>query len=245
MDLYKITFQGQISTYSSSEYTVTFEDLEYIPSTITRTEISLELTDSEVRLELPQDTYPFKYFVLNSPSSEVAVTIYDFSSGFEIFSGVVTQVVFNRTKKQVTATLKRKDAVLDSIVPYRTYGSSCSFMLYDEQCGISKKDNTIDTIIFTISTNRNSITSPTLSTVESGTFTGGFVTTNLGETSYIISHIGDMVTLDNIILNTPALVSFSKGCDKSLLQCGSKFNNLANFGGFPFIPTKNPVTESI
>jgi hypothetical protein len=245
MDLYKITFQGKISTYSSSENTLTFIGNDYIPSAITRTEISVELTNSEVRLDLPQDTYPFKYFVLNSPSSEVEVTIYDFSSGFEIFSGIVTQVVFNRTKKQVTAILKRREAFFDSEVPYRTYGTSCSFILYDGQCGVSEPANTLSTTLFNISQNRDSITSPALSTVVSGTFLGGAVTTDLGETAYIISHIGDTITLDTVLLDIPTVVSFSKGCDKSLSQCETKFNNLANFGGFPFTPTKNPVTESI
>jgi uncharacterized phage protein (TIGR02218 family) len=245
MDLYKITFQGKVSTYSSSEYTITFMGNEYIPSAITRTEISIELTNAEVRLDLPQDTYPFKYFVLNSPSSEVEITIYDFSSGFEIFSGIVTQVVFDRNKKQVTATLKRKEAVFDSIVPYRTYGTSCSFILYEGQCGISKQAHTISTNVFTVSQNRDSITSTTLSTVANGTFMGGSINTDLGETAYITSHIGNTVTLDTILLDIPTTISFSKGCDKSLSQCESKFNNLANFGGFPFIPTKNPATESI
>jgi uncharacterized phage protein (TIGR02218 family) len=27
-----------------------------------------------------------------------------------------------------------------------------------------------------------------------------------------------------------------KGCDKSMTTCQSRFNNLANFRGFPFVP---------
>ena len=34
------------------------------------------------------------------------------------------------------------------------------------------------------------------------------------------------------------------GCDRTLATCTAKFGNSANFGGFPFIPTKNPFGGS-
>ena len=34
------------------------------------------------------------------------------------------------------------------------------------------------------------------------------------------------------------------GCDRTLNTCHAKFGNSANFGGFPFIPTKNPFGGS-
>ncbi|MCI4437603.1 MAG: phage BR0599 family protein [Ignisphaera sp.] len=245
MDLYKITFQGLVATYTSSEFSVELFDYTFIPSAITRTEISLELTNAEVRLDLPQDTYPFKYFVLSSPSSEVEITIYDYSSGFEIFRGIVTKVNFNRSKQNVTATLKRKEAFFDSEVPYRTYGTSCSFLLYDQHCGVNMTSHIINSSVFTLSNIRDSISSPDLLTVTSGTFTGGSIETNLGETSFILSHAGGTVVLTTPLISIPSVVTFIKGCNKSTNECTSKFNNIINFGGFPFIPSKNPVTESI
>lgn len=35
------------------------------------------------------------------------------------------------------------------------------------------------------------------------------------------------------------------GCDKIHTTCKDKFNNLNNFGGFPFMPAKNPTSRSL
>jgi hypothetical protein len=245
MDLYKISFQGRVATYTSSEFSIELLGYTFIPSAITRTEISLELTNAEVRLDLPQDTYPFRYFVLSSPSSEVEITIYDYSSGFEVFKGIVTNVNFDRSKQKVTATLKRREAFFDSEVPYRTYGTSCSFLLFDQNCGVNSASHLINSSTFTLNTLRDSITSTDLLSVPSGTFTGGSIETNLGETSFILTHVDGTVTLTTPLISIPSVIAFLKGCNKSTTECANKFNNLPNFGGFPFIPSKNPVTESI
>jgi hypothetical protein len=35
-------------------------------------------------------------------------------------------------------------------------------------------------------------------------------------------------------------VTLFPGCDHTLATCSGKFSNTANYGGFPFMPTKNP-----
>ena len=39
----------------------------------------------------------------------------------------------------------------------------------------------------------------------------------------------------------PVLVDLAPGCDLRAATCAQKFNNLANFGGFPKIPGRNPL----
>jgi len=39
-------------------------------------------------------------------------------------------------------------------------------------------------------------------------------------------------------------VKIYPGCDRVRATCESKFDNLDNFGGFPWIPTKNPFGGS-
>ena len=38
----------------------------------------------------------------------------------------------------------------------------------------------------------------------------------------------------------PVLVDIAPGCDLRAATCAVKFGNLANFGGFPEIPGRNP-----
>jgi hypothetical protein len=40
-------------------------------------------------------------------------------------------------------------------------------------------------------------------------------------------------------------VTLTAGCDRTRATCVAKFNNLANFMGFPYIPTKNPYSSGL
>ncbi|MEM9043519.1 MAG: phage BR0599 family protein [Pseudomonadota bacterium] len=73
-----------------------------------------------------------------------------------------------------------------------------------------------------------------------------------GVTGFIIRHQGNLIRtraaipglLDEISSNGSAAVTIAPGCNRSRGQCDSRFNNLANFGGFPFIPEKDSFNGS-
>lgn len=78
-----------------------------------------------------------------------------------------------------------------------------------------------------------------------GYFNGGFVTDNFGASRAIVSHVGNSLTLTRAYGAIPTgVVSVYPGCDHTKEQCLAKFNNLDNFGGFPYIPTRNPFDGS-
>lgn len=59
----------------------------------------------------------------------------------------------------------------------------------------------------------------------------------------IVEHFGDQLRLQIPLppgLYTSQRVSLFAGCDGTKEQCAQKFNNTKNFGGYPFIPIKNP-----
>ena len=58
----------------------------------------------------------------------------------------------------------------------------------------------------------------------------------------ITNHSGDTITLSAVLPGLAvgvALEAFA-GCDRTFATCQSKFGNSLNFGGFPWIPAKNP-----
>ncbi|WP_341756703.1 MULTISPECIES: DUF2163 domain-containing protein [unclassified Candidatus Tisiphia] len=60
--------------------------------------------------------------------------------------------------------------------------------------------------------------------------------------SKIISHSGNVVTLDQLIPDSVKhnqTVQLIAGCDKNFMTCCNKFNNAVNFRGEPFIPDDN------
>lgn len=60
----------------------------------------------------------------------------------------------------------------------------------------------------------------------------------------ILAHSGDSVTLSALLSGLAVGVAFEAfaGCDRTLATCQAKFGNAINFGGFPWIPAKNPFT---
>jgi hypothetical protein len=57
----------------------------------------------------------------------------------------------------------------------------------------------------------------------------------------ILSSSGDVLTLLLPFTSSPlgSTVIVFAGCDHTIATCKSKFNNVVNYGGFAFVPTKN------
>ena len=80
----------------------------------------------------------------------------------------------------------------------------------------------------------------------SGYFMGGMIRAPDGSLRFVIHHVGDVLTLSRKHegLVEDSQVTLYPGCDRTKETCISKFNNLSNFGGFPYIPVKNPFGGS-
>jgi hypothetical protein len=244
VDLYKVSLFNNTYYYSSG-VDVTFLGTPYVGKPINRTEITVELQDSDIRITAPLNLEPFSVYITASPSSDMSLTLYDYDSGFEMFSGILISLTYKIDTGVVDLKFQKKESFFDSEVPYRTYGTLCSFDLYSAECGVQKADNQIVTATFTLAEDRRSVTVPGISGILDNTYRYGVVGTDTGETSFIISQVGTTVVFDTPLFIIPSSIYLIKGCDKSFSGCGSNFNNSIRYGGFPVIPAKNPVTESI
>lgn len=79
-----------------------------------------------------------------------------------------------------------------------------------------------------------------------GYYTGGMLVAPSGVPRFITAHSGDQVTIARPLpeLVGGMTVALYPGCDHLRETCKNKFNNLDNFGGFPFIPGRNPFDGS-
>ena len=95
-----------------------------------------------------------------------------------------------------------------------------------------------------------------------GFFTSGMIEAPDGTLRFITGHSGSTLTLIRPLesLNSffakngygegygygygGLVIRIYPGCDRTKETCQSKFNNLNNYGGFPFIPLKNPFGGS-
>ena len=79
-----------------------------------------------------------------------------------------------------------------------------------------------------------------------GMLAGGWLQTPAGARHMIVSEsYAGVELLYPVGLAPQTPVELVAGCDHSMPTCAARFDNLANYGGFPFIPTKNPFSTGV
>jgi uncharacterized phage protein (TIGR02218 family) len=139
------------------------------------------------------------------------------------------------------------------------YQKKCRHALYQRGCNLNDYDFAV--VATATAVDGSVITVPDLAdsnfdsnTQGDGYFTGGMIETATGFMRYIIDHTGDQLTLitplselteDVNDSSGDAVVTLYPGCDHTRGTCKDKFNNLVNYGGFPWIPGKNPFGNNV
>lgn len=131
--------------------------------------------------------------------------------------------------------------LLDCDVPKVVVQAGCNNRLFDDVCAINS-DLYKEVVAPTVSNQGRTLTSATFGGHADGYYDGGrvyFPTT--GEYRYVTAHAGNAITLHYAIptLTSGATVHVWPGCDKKPATCVDKFNNIGQFVGFPYVPTKD------
>ena len=159
-----------------------------------------------------------------------------------LFTGRFADVTLGRTEFQV-----RVNSLTESLninLPRNIYQPGCTHVLYDSGCGLTKSTYGTSSTITSGST--TSQLNCALST-GAGYFNRGsikFISGALaGVTRTVKSYSPGSISLLLPLPNIPAIgdtfIAYA-GCDKQQSTCTSKFNNLAQFRGAPYIPV--PMT---
>jgi len=129
--------------------------------------------------------------------------------------------------------------LLDIDMPRNVYQPTCLHTLYDSGCALVKN---------AFGTNGGVGAGSTASTINwpgaSATFQQGSITFTSGVNASVTGTIGSVVAGTSMTLlypleSMPAVgdgFTVYYGCDHTPGTCQSKFNNLANFRGFPYVP---------
>ena len=122
-------------------------------------------------------------------------------------------------------------------------GLLCGYVLYDTSlCKATK--NAIPGIV--TSTSGINLVISGASSAPAGYLRNGYLET-ASEKRMIIGHSGDNIDVTTVMqgLEVGDAVTMYIGCNHTTSDCNNKFSNLDNFGGEPFIPSKNPHEGSI
>lgn len=183
--------------------------------------------------------------------------------------GVISGVRFRGTVVEVT--LVQSASLLQRPIPRMTYLPTCNHITYDPYCGIDPALFTFENAVTALFEQGDPSGSPDGPSIQfnalaatgglpgvaaaafatAGYFTAGYFVFN-GEPSFIISHtVSGSTALFVLLAETPVGIAVgttlacTAGDDLSYETCLQKFNNLANFLGFPFMPTKDPFTQGL
>lgn len=128
------------------------------------------------------------------------------------------------------------------------FQKSCRYALYGRGCFLDPEDFVLNTTLSAIS--GRTLTVPGASGQANGYYTGGMIRAPDGALSYVVSHSGTSITVQRVsssmataFASTGAAtaVKLYPGCDHSRATCAAKFSNGVRYGGFDWIPEKNPL----
>lgn len=166
-----------------------------------------------------------------------------------IFDGYVNTVKFERNGKQAVFVSRSVIASNGRTIPRRRYAAHCGHVLYDPlTCKVDSTSATFRAANRTVSSQVGRIL--TVSGISpayaDGWFTGGFVEAlGINDFRLILDHTGSVLTLLVPFSQQPTLVNVFAGCDHDPVTCSGKFGNFEHYGGFPFVPIKNPFQSPI
>lgn len=243
IELYEFTVGVTSTRYTSGPETVTYLVNEYTPEKIERDDI--ELTDNafknELKIKIDRENILFRPFISAPIDDIITLTIFrGHGTDFITFwTGVVAQVMFN--SDEITVMLQPKTSGLSRTGVRRKYQKLCAYDLYGLGCLVNDLSFRVNSTIAIV--NGTTITAAIFATEANGYFTAGKFTVGDAE-RLITSHTGSVITINRAIPDAVAGNAFFAfaGCDHTKATCISKFNNVVNHGGQPWIPRKNPFS---
>ncbi len=158
--------------------------------------------------------------------------------GVTMFHGRVSTVdSVGRTQAQITVASDL--VILDYDMPHNMYSPTCVHVLYDSGCGVIRGTYSASGMVGAGSTMSVINTSVAAAGHAQGSivFTSGLNANVRATVRSVIA--GTSLTLMYPLPDPPSpgdAFTVAFGCDHTRGTCQSKFNNLANFRGFPFVP---------
>lgn len=247
VELYRFALGAQRWTFTSGQTAVVYQSETYSPVPIRRSGIEQghEINRAGLEITLPRDNPLAGLFIASPPEGVVSVTVYRQHAGdpaletIVLWKGRVGGARLSGSEltlkcEPVATSLKRTGL-------RARYQLICRHALYSTSCGALKDLFRVDGTVSAVS--GATVQVAAAASRPDGYFVAGMLETNDGS-RMIVGHAGITLTL---VAPMPSLAAgqtarLYAGCDHSTATCKDRFANLANYGGFPYIPRKNPFS---
>lgn len=172
----------------------------------------------------------------------------DLTSRRPVWQGRVTNVKWRSEEREATITHEPTYTSLKRMGLRRAYQTLCPLVTGGKRCGINLEAFALNTAAQEISglnvTIANNAGRP------DGYFTGGYVTyevtSGVIDRRQIRGHQGSILTLQGFPIGmvVGTALRIYPGDDHTPQTCRDKFQNIDNYGGFLYFPSKNPFGSS-
>lgn len=247
-------FIGSFKTYlyTSADKAQVINGETYLPIAVKRSNIKAGTQEDDnltLDLDLPFDIDVIRDYAYSQTPPKLTLEVYrqqsDNSLAWSLFwTGLVRGFnVSGRTAKvQVPSIFS---LALQGEIPNVYFQTPCNHVLYNARCGVLRSDHRYVAEIQAVAkTDITLTTEPATAHILSA---GEIVNTRNGERRLILDNEGSAVKIGYpfVDLQPGDSVELVKGCDHSISACKAKFDNVINFGGFPYIPSDNPFSGSV
>lgn len=264
VEVYRFVQGGVTFDWTSAEDEVTVDSVPYAAESISRGRISQSPQDRGTILEI---TVPItngfaKRYRASTPAARASIVIKsvqrsDFPGpeAVTIYDGFVVSVGFTAEMKEAVIACRPVEAAASRPVPRFSYQSLCNHDLFDDNCKVDDTDSRWR-LSATVSAQAGAtITVPGAGAFGADWWVGGVVEINGGDdVRTVVAQSGNDLQL---MLPFPTSVNGESvtvlaGCDHTPTICDTKFDtpedvdsNIINYGGFAFVPTRNPFQTGI
>lgn len=262
--LYKFVQGTQQWSYTSASVPVEFAGEVYQPVPISHSEVkqSNELSKDGISLSFPIDNSFASQFLGYAPDLVTSVTLLRGHAGdgeFIVYwkgrvaSSKASGLQIKLECESIFTSLRRPGL-------RARYQRTCRHALYGRGCSLDPESFVVEAGVLSMTS--ISLQVPAAASYPDGYFTGGMARASDGSLRLVANHAGSLIVLSrpaSALASDFALsgygygyglfygqltVKLYPGCDRSKSTCQGKFGNIANYGGFPYIPTKNPFGGS-
>jgi len=258
VEFYEFWIGTTFYRYTSSSRDETFLGETYTSIVISRTgpETSRESRKADLTITVPVGTEAISQFKVYYPDETMNVRIRrahrdsngdpDAAAYITFWIGRIKLVEFGQEYAKITCD--PLEAAIDNMILRYKYQRQCNHDLYGTFCGVDRTAYATTVSVVSMAGSTYVVTGTEFADKQSAAWpNGGADWWVAGEA--IVGGARRMITATTpttLTLTSPisgigpgTVITVYAGCEKSVSTCKEKFNNVANFGGFPYVPGAN------
>jgi len=238
--------------FTSADRDQVVETQRFLATPISRSNIEQgsEMNRSGLKLRVPADFPIAQLFRVAPPTDVITMTLRRFHAGdgelAVLWTGRVVNVKWDADLTAANIELEPVYTSLRRTGLRMCYGRQCPHVLYSPTgCRVNAEAFRVDGTVANVA--GNVLTAAAWAAKPVGHFDGGYIAWDVApgieERRWVVAHQDGDLTLASSAagVEVGAVVRAYPGCDHTLGAGGcQKFGNVVNYGGTPFIPTKNP-----